>query len=208
MGGVHDYFNFMHGGIDSLEGIRQWDARAQEPNAAQLESITRLYLDADEFIGDELTKFPNKDWGRLLADKQLSYDGSVVARAQELTLEQVLPSLPPKGVACSVASLDLAPPRLQRFLTDPSHSIKPRKDWPAKLARCRMRISREEWKLLGVELVARGICKPIPKSALVFHNGRALLNAIFGVGKNAYIINKAGVRVEILRLICNLVLLK
>ena len=106
----------------------------------------------DEFIGDGLTKFPNKDWGRVLVNRQLSYDGSVDVRTQEITLEQVLPSLPQQGVAGPVARMELASPRLQRFLSDPSLSIKPRKEWPAKLARCRMGISCKELKLLGPEL--------------------------------------------------------
>ena len=46
-----------------------------------------------------------------------------------------------------------------------------------------MFISRPEWELVGAELVKRKIFRPIEADRLIKHNGRVLLNSIFGVSK-------------------------
>ena len=68
-----------------------------------------------------------------------------------------------------------------------------------------MRVTRKEWELIGAELVRRDICKPIPKDRLIWHNGKPLLNSVFGVGKNKFITKADGSQAEILRLIVNLI---
>ena len=47
-----------------------------------------------------------------------------------------------------------------------------------------MMIDPAEWKLLGAELVERGILQPIDDGDLIHHNGSTLLNGIFGVSKS------------------------
>ncbi len=41
----------------------------------QMEIASRLYLDVDEFLGDDTTTFADKDWATLLASKRLTYNG-------------------------------------------------------------------------------------------------------------------------------------
>ena len=176
------------------------------PSAAQLESLRRLHLQIDEFLGPDTALVPERDWRKLIDTKRMAYDGEVVAKAQELTMAQVLPGLPPEGVAGSVNAIDLATPRLRALLEDPSLSVKPRSEWPRKLRKARMRIARDEWHQLGAELVRREVVLPMLAEDLVYHNGDYLLNGIFGVGKGTYLEgHQDDPRYEILRLIINLV---
>ena len=180
-------------------------ATSVSPTMAQLESLSQSWLAVDEFIGSQDIPFSCKDWPTVLLGSRLSYDGEVVAKAVDITVEQVLPGLPPIGVAGSIQCIDLLPHRLQPLLADPSLSTLPREEWPDRFVRPRMRIAKEEWKKLGPELVRRNICKPISASSLIVHDGAPLLNSIFGVGKNKFITGSDGQSLEVLRLIINLV---
>ena len=178
----------------------------EDLSRSQFVSLSRLYISADELIGEDREHLPSKDWDEILNARQLTYGGEVVAVAQELTLEQVLPGLPPPGIAASVDAVALASPELGELLLHPELSIKPRSEWPPTLKRAGMHIAWEEWQRLGVELVSRGICIPLQTSELIVHNGQYLLNGLFGVGKNKFIqSSRTGELVEVLRLIINLI---
>jgi len=174
--------------------------------SAQVECIKRLHVLVDEFIGENVAQTPNRDWATLLSESRVSYEGEVVAKAQELTVEQVLPALPPLGIGGSVDALDLCDASLRPLLEDPMLSIRPRSEWPEKLTKARMKIKPDEWEKLGPILVERGICSTLAESELIVHKGDKLLNGIFGVGKKKWITSpETGQTVEVLRLIVNMV---
>ena len=195
------YVDFGKDSISDLSNL----ARLHSPSDAQMEAISRLYLNVDEFIGDGSKAFTVRDWKTIIQSRTLSYDGEVVARAQILTLDQVLASLPPVGVAGSIDILELVPPKLQMLLQDPENVLLPRGDWPKRFSKAKMHIKPSDWPQLARELLDRNICKPLPKTELIYHNGEPLLNGIFGVGKNKFIKDRNGNEVEVQRLIINLV---
>ena len=88
---------------------------------------------------------------------------------------------------------------------DPSSILIPREEWPVKFKQARMRIEHEEWVILAKELLDRNICKVLRKDQLIEHNGSCLLNGIFSVGKNKFIVDENSQSLEVLRLIINLV---
>jgi len=196
--------NFMFLGY----GKEKFDERmfTRAIGASQVASTERLHVLADTFIGKDEAKTPNRDWGQLLSESRLSYEGEVVAKAQELTVEQVLPALPPVGIGGSVDALELCDDALRPLLEDPNLSVRPRSEWPAKLTKARMRIKPAEWQKLGPILVERGICTTLSEAELIEHNGDKLLNGVFGVGKKKWITSEeTGEAVEVLRLIVNMV---
>ncbi len=196
--------NFMYCGFghETFKGA----AVAGPLSVAQMESLGRLYTAADLFIGDDAQAMPGRDWAELLQSRRLGYDGEVVAKAVDLTVEQVLPALPPEDIGGSVNALEVAEADMRKLLANPDLSVKPRDEWPEKLSKARMRISDSEWAILGPELVRRGLCKTLKAAELIMHNGKALLSGAFGVGKGKWITSaKTGKLVEVLRLIINLV---
>ena len=173
---------------------------------SQVECVRRMHVMIDAFIGDGVAVTPNRDWATILSESRMSYDGDVVAKAQELTVEQVVPALPPLGIGGSVDALELCDGGLRELLMDPSLSVRPRSEWPDRLTKARMRIKPEAWKELAPMLVERGICTTLKESDLVTHNGDKLLNGVFGVGKKKWVTSKStGKQVEVLRLIVNMV---
>jgi len=195
-------FLFLGFGHESFAEVK----KMERVGAAQMESIHRFYIAADDFIKDDSATLPGKDWGAILQGKRVGYDGEVVSKAVDLTMEQVLPALPPKNIGGSIAALDLASGEMRNLLANPLLNIKPREEWPTELPRARMRIAKDEWMLLGPELVKRKLMKPVHRDELVYHNGKALLNGIFGVSKGKTVKSESrGCDVDILRLIINLV---
>ena len=196
--------NHMHSGFGSDQ--HHLTTTAAPPTPAQVEALVRLHFDADDFIGDNKRTLKLRDWNELLDSRRLTYDGEVVAKAQTLTLPQVLPALPPVGIAATVDAVQLVDSRLGERLLHPELSVKPRNEWPEKLSTARMRISREDWLLLAEELLKRKICRAILPKDMIQHNGRYLTNGIFGVGKGKFITcPKTQQQLELLRLIINLV---
>ena len=47
------------------------------------------------------------EWGRKVGDVRISYQGEIVEKGQRLTLDQVLPGLPPAGYGASVPLVEL-----------------------------------------------------------------------------------------------------
>ena len=100
-----------------------------------------------------------------------------------MTLEQILPALPPPGIAGSIPAVDLVGSQMKRLLENPDLVVKPRDQWPSSFRKSKMFISRPEWELVGPELVRRKIFRPIEADKLIKHNGKVLPNSIFGVSK-------------------------
>ena len=66
------------------------------PSEAQSRALSDLLADCTQFVADTKARTPT-DFGKELGAKANSYWGEPVFCAEELTLAQVLPTLPPKG---------------------------------------------------------------------------------------------------------------
>ena len=76
------------------------------PTAAQKRALEGLLLDCTNFVSDEKARTPT-DFTKQLGAKSNSYWGEPVYTAEDLTLEQVIPTLPAKGVAASVDIIEV-----------------------------------------------------------------------------------------------------
>ena len=56
------------------------------------------------------------DWSEEFKGKRLRYNGEIAVAAERMTLEQILPGLPPRGLTGKVRALDLAAPALHGVL--------------------------------------------------------------------------------------------
>ena len=157
-------------------------------------------------VGDGEVKMPGTDWADYLATRKMSYEGEAVAKAEDLTLEQIAPALPPKGLAGSVDALDLCTPAIKEQLLDPSLSVVPVEQWPERFPKSRVRVKAGEWVEIAKHLIDLDICIALEEGELVYHNGRPLTNGAFGVSKGKqFWSDKQQKMVDVLRLIISLV---
>jgi len=175
------------------------------PSEAQLESITRIHLAACDWLHLCPSRLPDIDWDKEMAGRRLHYDGEVVAKAEDLTWEKVEAGLPPIDLTAKVPAIALAEGDLLEILKDPEKVAKPRSQWPDKLRKAKVRANDKEWELLAKGLHVRGICGLVEEDELIMHHGDPLLSGAFGVSKGKQFTNSSGEKVDILRLIINLI---
>jgi hypothetical protein len=92
---------------------------------------------------------------------------------------------------------------MARLLMDPATCVKPREEWPLRLQRTRVFVQPGEWAKILRGLYGRGMIKFLQASELITHNGRPLLNGLFGVPKGNIFEDGFDLDSCILRLICN-----
>lgn len=95
--------NFMHAGANKEPCIPTLSVGPAI--SEQMEVINRLYLDADVLLGGNSVQFSSRAWEAEMHNLRMDYDGVSVAKAMDLTLEQVIPALPAPGLAASVDAL-------------------------------------------------------------------------------------------------------
>ena len=120
-------------------------------------------------------------WRKDISSKVVSYGGEEVSICRELTLDQVLPALPPGEHGACVDALDWVGPRTRRFLLHPEELLLNHCD--VKLPRMPGRVHMKESDKLEIarELVKRNICAWIPLDKVYAVNGTPILNGLFGV---------------------------
>ena len=136
-----------------------------------------------------------------LKSKRVGYSGEEIGICHTLSMEQVLPSLPPKEHGGCFDILKFVSSSTRHFLTHPSKMIV--KDVGQELPRLQGKIHIEKGAELPLarELVERGVCRWVPLDAVVTFRGQRVLNGLFGVEKPACLASGK----PILRLIMNLV---
>ena len=77
--------NFMHAGANTNPRIPILSAGPA--SSVQMEVIHRLYLDADDLMGENREKFRSREWEGEMNNLRMDYDGVSVAKAMDLTLE-------------------------------------------------------------------------------------------------------------------------
>lgn len=186
--------NMLYGyGKPCREG--NWSAAERRAVKAIGSGVSRLLSHGQAFLPVD----PNLD--RELRSRKVNYQGEEVGVCHRLTLEQVLPSLPPKGHGGSINALDFVSRHTRELLLHPSRSIL--EDDGRKLPRMKGIIHADEgeMQLIADELVDRGICQWIRSDDVAVYRGKKVLNGLFGVEKGTKLDNEK----PVLRLIMNLV---
>ncbi len=131
--------------------------------------------------------------------KRVGYEGEEVSVCHSLTLEQVMPSLPPHSHGGAIQALDWVGSTSRRFLLNPQECLV--EDPVFKRAKIPGKVHVQSGEELGLaqELVARGVWHPLEDIYQV--EGVPLLNGLFGVPKSGTV----GSGAPVLRLIMNLI---
>ena len=139
-------------------------------------------------------------WQKEMKGKLIGYTGQEISTCEELTLEQVLPSLPPESHGACVDCLDWVSPRTREFLLDPSKLLRDPEDVDLPRMPGRVHIKESDRLRIAHELVKRGVCDWIPKERVHKVGQAYVLNGLFGVKKPTTIADGR----PVLRLIMNL----
>eukprot|EP00438_Fugacium_kawagutii_P004851 Skav221072 [mRNA] locus=scaffold3118:298387:301731:- [translate_table: standard] len=121
------------------------------------------------------------EWGAKLGDVRISYEGEVIEKAHRITLDQVLPGLPPKGYGGSVPLVELCEGELKEKLLRPESNLMAEENWPEDIPAPKVHADIEQWEKLAHELHQRGLIEAVEDPILV--KGKPLRNGAFGVVK-------------------------
>ena len=115
--------------------------------------------------------------------KRVGYEGEEVSVCHPLSLEQVMPSLPPLGHGGVIQALDWVGSSSRRFLLNPQECLI--EDPVFKRARIpgKVHVKPGERLKLAQELVSRGVCVWRPLEDIHRVGGSPLLNGLFGGSK-------------------------
>ena len=177
-------------GINYLWSGCRWTSRicSRKPSQAQQGCLDRLWKTARLFVDDvsevkeKLVKSPGAaDWKDKLEGVRISYQGEIVEKAQELTLEQILPGLPPVGYGGRVSITDLCEGEVRECLLDPSRVLLEGEELPELLPTPKVMASDEEWGKICRVLMERGLIRPVDEVAKL--GDQYVENGAFGVVK-------------------------
>ena len=127
------------------------------PTTAQARALQDLLDDCIRFVADDSARAP-VDFNKELGAKLESYWGEPVFTAQEITLLQVCPTLPLKGVAGSAEIIEVVAGQLRDQLRDPESCLLPEEDWPSQPPRAKTMLKDPgEWTGLANELWERDL---------------------------------------------------
>ena len=144
--------------------------------------------------------FTEAEWRKELSGRMVGYSGEEISTCQQLSWEQVIPSLPPEEHGGSIETLHWVSPRTREFLLNPGLLLKDHAD--VKLPRLpgKIHVKAEDKMAIAHELVRRNICTWVPLETVYQVGSQQILNGLFGVKKPSVL--KSGE--PVLRLIMNL----
>ena len=173
------------------------------PTEAQSKALHSLLQDCRRFVSDGSARTPT-DFGKELGAKTQSYWGEPVYCAEDITLAQVLPTLPAQGVAASVDICRVLEGQIRDQLRDPDSLLLPEEEWPAEVPKARTMLKdKREWGSLANELWQRDLTLWMPRELIFTVRGVPIISGLFGVNKGKDVPGSPGL--SQLRLICNLV---
>ena len=130
----------------------------------------------------------------------MGYNGEEISTCQQLSWEQVIPSLPPEEHGGSIETLHWVSPRTREFLLNPSLLLKSPDDVKLPKLPGKIHVKPEDKMAIAHELVRRNICSWVPLELVYKVGSLRILNGLFGVKKATLL--KSGE--SVLRLIMNL----
>jgi len=157
-------------------------SKAQSLCQERLWEAVKVFVDDTSETKERLVKAPSsQDWDSKLEKMRISYQGEVVEKAQSLTLEQILPGLPPPGFGGKVPLIELCEGEVRRLLEHPEEALLTGLDLPENIPQPRVMADDDEWERIGAELFRRGLVRPVDRCASL--DGKRILNGAFGVVK-------------------------
>lgn len=118
-----------------------------------------------------------------LKSKRINYVGEEGGICHKLTLEQVLPSLPPKEHGDSIDVRNFVCETTQRLLNDPRSFVEDDVGQHLPKLQGKIHIEGKDVDRISAELVERGVCSWIPLKQVCVFRGQKVLNCLFGVPK-------------------------
>ena len=175
--------NFLWSGGRAKGPVHQGQpSKAQRMANDRLWGLVKDFVDDSSESKDKLPRSPDMgEWGKRLGDVRISYHGEVVEKAQKLTLDQIMPGLPPPGYGASVPLTELGDGELKMKLENPLSNLLPEEEMPDDIPAPKVHASEEQWEKIVKELHARGLVRPVEEPLEV--KGKPLLNGSFGVVK-------------------------
>eukprot|EP00438_Fugacium_kawagutii_P022536 Skav206046 [mRNA] locus=scaffold587:199128:206053:+ [translate_table: standard] len=192
------YFcNHLHGGL--------WQWADDKATKAQLEMMGQIRRGVERVLEEESeVELRPKDIKDELSKKTISYTGEELSRPEELSLDQVIPGLPPKEHGGSIPVTDWVDGRCRYYLENPSECLLEEFEEPLPKLQGKIHMRKEDQLGFASMLVDRRICRWIRSDTVLRIKGREVLNGMFGVRKPHKFVDDDPAK-PILRLIMNLV---
>ena len=175
--------NFMWNGMRSTGRVcRKKATVAQKAIQDRIWQAVRVFMDDTSETSEKLLKSPGyEEWHGKLDGVRISYQGEAVPKAQLLTLEQILPGLPPEGYGGCVQLVDLCEGLTKERLLDPEKCMLSGEELPLKLPQPKVMAKEDDWNKIAAALYQRGLVRPVDNVAKV--DDQMILNGAFGVPK-------------------------
>ena len=182
-------------GSTAAPGLGRW-------TKGERRAVSTLQGLVSQRCGESVEVFPDpRKIEKELATKHVGYNGEEVSKCYPLTLEQILPSLPPESHGGCIEAVDWLGPRSREFLLHPERCLLNEAEIPEIKLPGKVHVKAGDELPLAKELVRRGVCRWIPYGGVHVVRGKKLLNGLFGVEKPA----KTATGDPVLRVIMNLV---
>ena len=185
--------NFLAGCGGPLEAGR-WSVLEQRGVATSRAAVKRLLktqpgpLECFEKVGADLAR------------ARVGYDGEELGTCEPLSLEQVLPALPPVEHGGSIPLEEILSRATRELLGDPRSMLREDFTTPKPKIPANVHFARGERMQVCCELTRRNICVWIRSEEVAVFKGVRILNGMFGVKKPASLPNGK----PVLRVIMNL----
>ena len=156
--------------------------KAQKMAQDRIWTAVRIFVDDVSEVKDKFVKAPGyEEWNEKLDSVRVSYQGDIIPKAQSLTLDQILPGLPPEGYGGVVQLSELCDGAVRDLLLHPEKCLLEGDELPVDVPRPKVHASEEEWGKIAGALYKRGLVRPVEKVAKV--EDQEVLNGAFGVPK-------------------------
>ncbi|CAK0893795.1 unnamed protein product, partial [Prorocentrum cordatum] len=161
---------------------------------------TCRYFVMNKTASGEVPRSPAWDWKGKIAAKRVSYQGEILEFAKKLTLEQMLPGLPPPGQGGSIPIAAWCRGETLAKVRDPTLSMLPESEIP-ELPRARVQADDDEWAVIVHELFKRNLVKEVREQDIFHVRGEPVTAGAFGIVEAG---KQTPTGLEVLRLIISL----
>ena len=154
------------------------------PNKSQKNMLDSIFRSTEEFLRDDCRlSWKVKDCQDDFSKKSLSYTGEEIAKAEPLSVDRIVPALPPEGHGGCVECVEWLEGYTRWLLLHPEECLV--EDVGQKLPKLHAKVHIAPGERMEVArlLVKRGICAWVPEDKVLRYRGQKVLNGLFGVPK-------------------------